>query len=114
MLARCVPITIPAATSGGLSTNVGGFVFLVILGVMLAEHDLAVVVERKRLQHHIETVAVIVREGDANVGFGSCKIDGETFYFKIDYYSTDMQSGSEDPCNPKKTTRVLTIIYASD
>lgn len=46
--------------------------------------------------------------------FGSFKIDGETFFFKIDYYDSDMQSGSEDPADPEKTTRVLTIMFASD
>jgi Protein of unknown function (DUF3768) len=46
--------------------------------------------------------------------FGSFKIDGETFFFKIDYYSSDMQGGSEDPSDPEKTTRVLTIMFASD
>ena len=46
--------------------------------------------------------------------FGSFKVDGETFFFKIDYYSPDMQGGSEDPADPEKTTRVLTIMFASD
>ena len=46
--------------------------------------------------------------------FGSFEIDGEKFFFKIDYYSRDMEGGSEDPSNPEKTTRVLTIMFASD
>jgi hypothetical protein len=46
--------------------------------------------------------------------FGSFTIDGETFFFKTDYYSPDMQGGSEDPSDPRKTTRVLTIMFASD
>jgi hypothetical protein len=46
--------------------------------------------------------------------FGSFEIDGEKFFFKIDYYSPDMQSGSEDPSEPEKTKRVLTIMLASD
>jgi hypothetical protein len=46
--------------------------------------------------------------------FGVLKIDGETFYFKIGYYSPDMQGGSEDPADPEKTTRVLTIMFAAD
>ena len=46
--------------------------------------------------------------------FGNFEIDGEKFFFKIDYYSPDMQGGSEDPADPVKTTRVLTIMFASD
>jgi hypothetical protein len=46
--------------------------------------------------------------------FGSFKIDGETFFFKIDCYAPDMQGGSEDPADPEKTTRVLTIMFAAD
>ena len=46
--------------------------------------------------------------------FGSFAIDGEKFFFKIDYYSRDMEGGSEDPSDPEKTTRVLTIMFASD
>jgi hypothetical protein len=46
--------------------------------------------------------------------FGSFKIDGETFFFKTDYYSPDMEGGSEDPSCPEKTTRVLTIMFASE
>jgi hypothetical protein len=46
--------------------------------------------------------------------FGSFKIDGETFFFKIDYYSPGMQGGSEDPSDLEKTTRVLTIMFASE
>ena len=46
--------------------------------------------------------------------FGSFEIGGEKFFFKIDYYSRDMEGGSEDPSDPEKTTRVLTIMFASD
>ena len=46
--------------------------------------------------------------------FGSFEIDGQRFFFKLDHYDISMQYGSEDPSDPKKTTRVLTIMGADD
>ena len=46
--------------------------------------------------------------------FGSFEIGGVTFFFKIDYYSPDLDGGSEDPAVPDKTTRVLTIMRADE
>jgi hypothetical protein len=46
--------------------------------------------------------------------FGSFEIEGESYFFKIDYYALDMDGGSEDPADPEKTTRVLTVMRAED
>jgi hypothetical protein len=46
--------------------------------------------------------------------FGNFEIEGETYFFKVDYYALDMVGGSEDPADPEKTTRVLTIMRADD
>ncbi len=46
--------------------------------------------------------------------FGSFEIEGETYFFKIDYYALEMDGGSEDPADPEKTTRVLTIMRADE
>ena len=39
---------------------------------------------------------------------------GERYFFKIDYYAPNMSEGSDDPADPSKTRRVLTIGLASD
>jgi hypothetical protein len=46
--------------------------------------------------------------------FGSIELEGVTYFFKHDYYALDMDGDSEDPANPAKTTRVLTIMRADE
>ena len=46
--------------------------------------------------------------------FGNFEIAGRKFFWKIDYYDATMEFGSEDPADPEKTTRVLTIMLASE
>jgi hypothetical protein len=46
--------------------------------------------------------------------FGSFEVAGETFFWKIDYYDQDCRCGSEDPADPDKTTRMLTIMCADE
>jgi hypothetical protein len=46
--------------------------------------------------------------------FGTIKIAGQRFFFKIDYYDADMRFGSANPAAPSVTTRVLTIMLAAE
>jgi hypothetical protein len=46
--------------------------------------------------------------------FGSFDLDGQKFFFKFDYYDLNLEFGSDDPADPAKTTRVLTIMLAAE
>jgi Protein of unknown function (DUF3768) len=46
--------------------------------------------------------------------FGSFEVNGRKIFWKIDYYDAAMEFGSEDPADPSKATRVLTIMLASE
>lgn len=46
--------------------------------------------------------------------FGSIEVDGERCFWKIDYYDKSMEYGSENAADPAVTTRVLTIMLASE
>ncbi len=46
--------------------------------------------------------------------FGAFDYQGQKIFWKIDYYAPDMQRGSADPADLKKTVRVLTVMLASE
>jgi Protein of unknown function (DUF3768) len=46
--------------------------------------------------------------------FGSFELVNHMFFWKIDYYDERCEFGSEDPADPTKTTRVLTLMLASE
>lgn len=46
--------------------------------------------------------------------FGSVTVDGDAYFWKIDYYDIDLNFGSPDPADPTVTRRVLTFMAAGD
>ena len=50
--------------------------------------------------------------------FGAIDFDwggyGERIFWKIDYYDKELRFGSPDPSDPAKTTRILSIMLASE
>jgi hypothetical protein len=46
--------------------------------------------------------------------FGSFDADGQTIFFKIDYYDRALTFHSPDPANPSVTQRVMTIMLADE
>jgi Protein of unknown function (DUF3768) len=46
--------------------------------------------------------------------FSSFELCNRRFFWKIDYFDELGEFGSEDPADPQKTTRVLTIMLADE
>jgi len=46
--------------------------------------------------------------------FGAFDFEGQKIFWKIDYYDTALDHGSEDPADIEQTCRVLTIMLASE
>jgi hypothetical protein len=46
--------------------------------------------------------------------FGEVVVDGERYFWKIDYYDLDMRYLADDPADEKHTKRVMTIMHNSE
>ena len=46
--------------------------------------------------------------------FGAFESDDGRIFWKIDYYDPTLTYGSEDPADPDKTLRVLTVMFGSE
>jgi len=46
--------------------------------------------------------------------FGAFELCNRRFFWKIDTYDKSLEYGSEDPADPEKTTRVLTLLLGEE
>jgi Protein of unknown function (DUF3768) len=92
------------------STFTGGRVVMTQGVAALLEYELAQLLEKVRRFDEFSKDNDPYGEHD----FGSLQLAGQTYFFKVDYYAPDMDGGSEDPADPTKTTRVLTIMRADE
>lgn len=46
--------------------------------------------------------------------FGSLMVENKKIFWKIDYYDKTYRNGSENPADPDKTNRVLTVMLACE
>jgi len=72
--------------------------------------------EREQLIEKVRTFKNFNEKNDpyGEHDFGSIKQCGVLYCWKIDYYNAEMTKGSENPADPKVTTRVLTIMEARE
>ena len=70
----------------------------------------------ERIVHSISAYELFTESNDPHGehDFGSFKHDGRKVFFKIDYYDRTMEFASADPSDPMVTTRVLTVMLASE
>lgn len=92
------------------STFVGGAVLLTA-GVQTLDED-----SRRTLLREIRSFN---RFGEGNDphgehDFGAIDLNGSKFFWKLDYYDLAMTAGSEDPSDPAKTQRVMTVMRADE
>jgi hypothetical protein len=46
--------------------------------------------------------------------FVSVEVGGEKYFWKVDYYDTDIRYAADDPSDPAHTTRIATIMLGSE
>jgi hypothetical protein len=84
---------------------------LVTAGVNALPSDVKAIVVR-RVATFSDFNADIDPHGEHD--FGNFTLAGRKFFWKIDAYDAEMRFGSEDPADPMKITRVLTIMLAEE
>ena len=90
------------------TTLIGGLVNMTDGIASLPETEVAEIVRKVRLFDVFNEDNDPYGEHD----FGIIQHQGQSVYFKIDYYDKEVLYGSEDPSDPEVTTRVMTIMFS--
>ena len=92
-------------------TSMSGGKVLMTAGVDALPSDVKAIVIRR-----VATFCDFTADNDPHGehDFGNFEFAGRKFFWKIDTYDAAMELGSEDPADPAKTTRVLTIMLAEE
>ena len=74
------------------------------------------VADQSAIREKVETFSDFTPDNDPHGehDFGAFDHNGERIFWKIDYYNRTLTQGSEDPSDPTRTVRVLTIMLASE
>jgi hypothetical protein len=85
-------------------------------GVIVAGVNALPVDTKARVLLAVQSFSNFTKDNDpyGEHDFGSFQIEGETYFWKIEYYDLAMQFGSPDAADPEQTTRVLTIMRADE
>lgn len=72
--------------------------------------------DQSAIQKKIETFNDFTEDNDpyGEHDFGKVEHNGHRVFWKIDYYDPYFDQGSEDPADPMKTGRLLTIMLAEE
>jgi len=88
------------------------------LGKVLITHGVCSlpIDQQMTIVHMVETFDSFTEDNNPHGerDFGAFEHAGQKVFWKIDYYDRSLTAGSEDPSDPRQTTRVLTIMLASE
>lgn len=95
----------------GFRTSLTGGRLLLTRGVMVLPQE-----TRNKVIEAVRSFDVFTPENDpyGERDFGSVEVDGHTLFWKIDTYKPGTSFHSEDPSDPDKTERVLTVMRSDE
>lgn len=98
-----------AALNDGFRTKLKGGRLFITAG-LVGRADLGQIIEKVRAFDKFNEENDPHGEHD----FGAFEHEGKKLFWKMDYYDLDLRMGSSNPADPNVTTRVLTVMLASE